>query len=88
MTEAEFRKRWSVADRLSKGIVDLINVELAKKGTIDSVQILCGLLLGFKALEKSFPPNVPMPASLNVLQTAVNTALQEAFEYTKARTKE
>lgn len=57
---------WSVADRISGGVVDLVNAELKKMretGTIDPLQIMLGLCLGMKSYLNTAPIDKPVTIS-------------------------
>lgn len=73
---------WSTADRISDGIVDLINGELdAMKdaGKIEPTQLLAGQLLGLMATFSTMPL-APLPGAVIDLQVAVRVCIDDMLE--------
>lgn len=69
---------WVVADRLSDGIVDLINrelVEMRRTGNFDGVAILMGQLLAVLSFSTSMPAK--RPPSIDRLLQAAYQCLQD-----------
>jgi hypothetical protein len=75
------RNIFSDADRISDHLVDLWYQEIAQ-GT-NPIQILCGFLLGYMALQHTMPPKVP--ESIATLTDAVVGALSEALIYVEQK---
>lgn len=71
-------KDWTVADRISDGIIDIANRELdamRAAGTVDPFQLLAGQLLGLLSLARTMPP--VRPASVARALGAAHVCLAE-----------
>jgi hypothetical protein len=64
---------FAVAYRISDEIVEILNREDAKG--CDNSQRVIGLLLAFKSMQRTFPPDAILPAPLRELGEAVNRCL-------------
>jgi hypothetical protein len=74
-------KDWTIANRVSDRIVDVINDELEtmrKTNKVQARQLLVGQLLALRSLEKSMPPG-PRPKTLTRLDSAMEDYLLEAI---------